>query len=98
MQGLLSASPGQLQKNPVLPALAEVLRAWARADDKVPNRAKQEQLGAAVSMLQDALASTFPQLFKQGDRPACVRIFLHHALALTVSKLFTKSCARLETC
>ena len=91
VQGLLSTSPVQLQRNPALPALAEVLRAWARADDKVPNRAKQEQLGAAVSMLQDALASTFPQLFKQGDQPACVRVFLHHALALTLSKLFTKS-------
>ena len=99
VQGLLGASPKQLQKNPVLPALVEVLRAWARADEKVPNRSKQEQLGAAVSMLQDALASTFPQLFKQGNRPACVRIIpalRPGSHSLTAVK--TKSCARLETC
>ena len=67
VQGLLSAPPGQMQQNVVLPALAEVLRAWGRADDKAPSRAAQEQLPGAMSMLQDALASAFPQLFKQGD-------------------------------
>lgn len=71
MQGLLSAPPGQLQQNAVLPALAEVLRAWGRADDKAPNRVVQEQLAGAMSMLQDVLASAFPQLFKQGDTLDC---------------------------
>ena len=66
VQGLLNAPPGQLQQNAVLPALAEALRAWGRADDKAPNRAVQEQLAGAISMLQDALGSAFPQLFKQG--------------------------------
>ena len=69
-QGLLSAPPGQLQQNVVLPALAEVLRAWARADEKPPTRAVQEQIAAALSTLQNALASGFPQLFKQGARLA----------------------------
>ncbi len=75
--GLLSAPPGELRANPVLPALAEVLRAWARVDERTPGRAGQEQLSAPMAALHDALASAFPQLFKQGAFACCHSLLLH---------------------
>ena len=66
LQGLLGAPHGQLGKNAALPALAEVLRAWSRTDDKAPSRSSQEHLAGAVMALHDALATIFPSLFKQG--------------------------------
>ena len=67
VQGLLGAPTGQLQKNAVLPALAEVLRSWARLDEKAGSRAMQEQLASAIAGLQDALVSSFPHLFRHGE-------------------------------
>ena len=61
------SSTGQLQKNAVLPALAEALRSWARLDEKAGSRAMQEQLAGAITGLQDALASCYPHLFRHGE-------------------------------
>ena len=90
MHGLLSAPPGELRANPVLPALAEVLRAWARADDRVPGHTGQEQLGTLMAGLQDALASAFPQLFKQGAFACFARGFFIAAFAVAWHAAFLK--------
>ena len=79
VQGLLGAPPGQLQKTAVLPALAEVLRSWARLDEKAGSRAMQEQLAGAIAGLQDALASSFPHLFRHGEAAHLSRLRCHNS-------------------